>query len=312
MKLKNSLLKLVNKQRRTCVIFNFHDIVADDCPVRLDQLTVSTFRQQLRWIQQHFQVVRIDQLIELYQADAVTAPMAAISFDDGYRAHYSLVKPILDEFGLKAAFYVSSAHLEKDYYWHDMVETFCQVSSSDQLKQLRDALSHFNSYNPYSLVESIKYLPLVDRELVLKAMTDIAQPLIQNRLLMNSEEALALAAAGHLVGGHTLNHPILALESDESCRHEIHDDLLALEQLLKQKIISFAYPNGIPERDFNRKHQQILADYGVKFAVNTHKSVLTKPLDPLSIPRINLFGSSESLHCNYLLRMVLKSIFRVN
>lgn len=312
MKLKNSVLRFVNKQLRTCVIFNFHDIVVDGQHVRRDQLNVATFRQQLSWIQQHFTIVRIDSLVDQFQANTIAKPMAAITFDDGYRSHIDLVKPILDEFHIKAAFYVSSAHLTNDYYWHDLVETFCQHSSAEQQNALTAVLHSVTPKPCSSLIESIKYLSLADRDLVLSSINEFTKPLMQERLLMNSAEVLALAADGHLIGGHTLNHPILALESDETCFHEINDDLQALETLLKQKITSFAYPNGIPERDFSQKHQQILANYGVKYAVNTQKSILTKALTTLSIPRINLFGADESLHCNYLLRMIIKSILQTN
>lgn len=292
------------------MIFNFHDIVADGQHARTDQISVATFRQQLTWIQQHFTIVRIDTLIEQFHNNSIIKPMAAVTFDDGYRSHFSLVKPILDEFEIKAAFYVSSAHLTKNYYWHDLVETFCQHSSNQQQLSLRNVLKSLSAKQLPSLIESIKYLTLADRKLVLSEIEEFTKPFMKERLLMNSSEVLALAGEGHLIGGHTLNHPILALESDIICKQEISDDLLALEALLQQKITSFAYPNGIPNQDFNDSHQQTLASNGVKYAVNTHKSILTKPMNILSIPRINLFGSNESLHCNYLLRMIISSVFR--
>ena len=216
------------------MIFNFHDIVADGQHARTDQISVATFRQQLTWIQQHFTIVRIDTLIEQFHNNSITKPMAAVTFDDGYRSHFSLVKPILDEFEIKAAFYVSSAHLTKNYYWHDLVETFCQHSSNQQQLSLRNVLKSLSAKQLPSLIESIKYLTLADRKLVLSEIEEFTKPFMKERLLMNSSEVLALAGEGHLIGGHTLNHPILALESDIICKQEISDDLLALEALLQQ------------------------------------------------------------------------------
>lgn len=305
---KNSVLKLVNKQIRTCVVFNFHDIVDEDKPVRPDQLSLSTFRSQLCWIQKHFSIVRIDELIDHFQAGTVTKPTAALTFDDGYKSHFKLIKPILDEFQIKAAFYVSSAHLYNDYYWHDLVETFCQHSNASQQKMLEQEVASLASQSSKSLIESIKYLPLTKRAMVLSSIEESTKPLMTKELLMNSFEVLELSNEGHLIGGHTLNHPILALESEQTCVHEITDDLQALEKLLNRKITTFAYPNGIPNRDFNIRHQEILASYGVKYAVNTEKSVLNRTLNTLSIPRITLFGTNESLHCNYLLRIIVNSL----
>lgn len=294
------------------MIFNFHDIVADGLPVRSDQITVSTFRQQISWIQQHFKIVRIDTLIEKFQTEDLQEPLAAISFDDGYRSHYSIVKPILDELNIKAVFYISSAHLEHNYYWHDLVETFCQHSSVQQQLELSNLVCSLSPKSESSIIESIKYLTLADRAIALSLITEFTKPLMKNRLLMNSAEVLELAKNGHLVGGHTLNHPILSLETELTCTNEICNDLIALDNLLQHKVISFAYPNGIPGRDFNHTHQDILARYGIKYAVNTYKSILTKPLNLLSIPRVNLYGANDSFHCNYLLRMILKSFFTSN
>lgn len=311
MKIKNAFLKFLNKHLRTCVIFNFHDIVADGSPVRIDQISVATFRNQLNWIRQHFTILRIDEFVERFANDRVELPLAAITFDDGYLAHYSLIKPILDEFGIKAAFYVSSTHLQHEYYWHDIVETYCQTASTQQQAQLRLEFNFLQTSHTTSLIESIKYLSLAERQLVMSRIEESTKSLMSARVLMNANELMSLADGGHLIGGHTLNHPILALESEETCVHEICDDLRALEDLLKKKVITFAYPNGIPERDFTEIHQQILSNYGVQYAVTTEKSVLRKPLNRLSIPRVNLFSANDNLHCNYLLRVILKSVFRI-
>lgn len=310
MKIKNALLKFLNKRLRTCVIFNFHDIVADGLPVRDDQISIATFRNQLNWIRQHFTVLRIDQLIEQFANNAFEKPLAALTFDDGYLSHFTLIKPILDEFGIKAAFYVSSTHLRHNFYWHDVVETYCQLTTKQQQSSLRQEFDFLQHPPTKSLIESIKYLTLADRKLVLNRIEQFTKLQMSDRVLLNESELIALANAGHLIGGHTLNHPILALETADTCLTEICDDLQALEDILNKKIITFAYPNGIPERDFTEVHQQILSNCGVQYAVTTQKALLKKPLERLSIPRINLFGANDSLHCNYLLRVILNSVFQ--
>lgn len=308
MKIKNAFLKFLNKHLRTCVVFNFHDIVEDGQPIRPDQISVSTFRNQLTWISQQFTILRIDQLVEQFTDGRIEKPLAAITFDDGYLAHFRLIKPILDEFDIKAAFYVSSTHLQHPYYWHDIVETYCQTTSEQQQSRLRLEFKCLQQAKTTSLIESIKYLSLAERQLVMARIKESTENIMSERVLMNESELICLAQSGHLIGGHTLNHPILALESESTCHTEICDDLKALKSLLKSEVITFAYPNGIPERDFTDIHQRILASAGVRYAVTTQKSALTKPLNRLSIPRVNLFGTNESLHCNNLLRILLKSI----
>lgn len=309
MKFKNYILNLLIRRLQTCVIFNFHDIVSDARANGIDQVSEATFRQQLNWINEHFLITRIDGLLDTYKSRNHSKPMAAITFDDGYRSHFTIVKPILDELGIKATFYVSSNHLTKDFYWHDLIATFCNHAPEQKKKELNDLICSISKNSCESIIEKVKYLKLTERAYVLSSIERFTKPLIAKRLLMNVDEIRILSEEGHLIGGHTLNHPILSLETDETCEKEIRDDLNNLEVILSKKIETFAYPNGIPGQDYNKNHEIILSKSGIRFAVNTNKSILTNSLDNYSVPRISLFGSNDRLHCNYMLRMIVKSLF---
>ena len=47
----------------------------------------------------------------------------------------------------------------------------------------------------------------------------------------------------------------------------------------------FAYPNGVPERDFNDEHASIVRRVGYEAALTTRPGVSTASTDPFQMPR---------------------------
>ena len=70
-------------------------------------LTVDRFRGQLEYVQNHYQLVVAEQLLAALEdgGEALPPKAALLTFDDGYADHYANVLPVLQERGLKAAFF---------------------------------------------------------------------------------------------------------------------------------------------------------------------------------------------------------------
>ncbi len=62
--------------------------------------------------------------------------------------------------------------------------------------------------------------------------------------LMSDEEILHLHNMGHEIGGHSMNHADLCRLTLKDLKREMHYSKQALEQLLGEQVISFAYPYG--------------------------------------------------------------------
>jgi len=64
------------------------------------------------------------------------------------------------------------------------------------------------------------------------------------------------------IGAHTLKHPILRKESDETAAYEIQGSIKDLGAILNTEIKYFAYPNGVPDLDFGEREMDILKKSG--------------------------------------------------
>jgi peptidoglycan/xylan/chitin deacetylase (PgdA/CDA1 family) len=117
----------------------------------------------------------------------------------------------------------------------------------------------------------------------------------------------SLADRGFDMGGHTVNHPILKELSPDDAVSEIVGCSQWLETVTGTKPTSFAYPNGIPERDFDRTHEDMLSEGGFELAVSTEWSIATKKDRNFRIPRIGPWWRQGRSLESGLIRSYLKT-----
>ncbi|MDC3122146.1 polysaccharide deacetylase family protein [Prochlorococcus sp. AH-716-J21] len=61
---------------------------------------------------------------------------------------------------------------------------------------------------------------------------------------LSLDQILVMIKYGHIIGGHTLNHPNLALLNEDELFNEITLSANKLESILKSKLLFFAFPFG--------------------------------------------------------------------
>jgi peptidoglycan/xylan/chitin deacetylase (PgdA/CDA1 family) len=87
--------------------------------------------------------------------------------------------------------------------------------------------------------------------------------------MMNRMKVRALHASGMALGGHTVNHPILARLAPAAAQREIEAGKRELEALVQAPVRTFAYPNGRPGDDFTAEHVRFAREAGFEAAVTT-------------------------------------------
>ena len=107
------------RRRHPVRVFTFHR-VTDVCK---DGMTVGpqVFREQLRYLSRHHQIVPIERAIEMLRAGAgLTRPVAAITFDDGYVSVFDAARPAMAELALPGCCYLSTGLVGTDRrFQHD-------------------------------------------------------------------------------------------------------------------------------------------------------------------------------------------------
>jgi peptidoglycan/xylan/chitin deacetylase (PgdA/CDA1 family) len=103
--------------------------------------------------------------------------------------------------------------------------------------------------------------------------------------MMTEAQVRHLHSASMNVGAHTVRHPILKQLAPEEAESEIALSKSTLEALIDAPVRHLAYPNGVPDRDFDFRHAVIARRLGFDAAFTTAKGVARTGDDLYQLPR---------------------------
>ena len=272
-------------------ILTFHRLFHESEKILYDDYTDNEFDRVIDY------VFKFHKNSSLKNIDLSRNKMLFITFDDGYADNYNLVLPILMKHKIKATFFVASGYLDGGWMWNDGIEeavknTTKQYIDLTKLGYQRYVLNTDNEkiYCINDLLNKIKYLENQNRIDLAKRVLDYADVQEPTHLMMTSAQVRAMHHAGMEIGGHTVNHPILAKLDKKSARSEIFENKEYLESLIGEQIQSFAYPNGKSGKDYNFEHVSLVKQAGYKCAVSTDRGLVTKHSDYFQLPRLSIWG----------------------
>lgn len=265
------------------VVINFHTIDSYDW---LDSIFCFLTRS--------YNIVSLSELENFYYRDNRLKSFCHITFDDGDSSFYHIVYPLLKKHRFPVSLYVSPKIIrERVNYW------FQEIHNYNRNKLLSITERHINNIIPdkekIPLEEVLKALPLNSILAIIdQYQTETATPAKQP-INLTVDQLKELDASGLVtIGAHTMNHPILSNETVEECETEIRHSVEGLSNLLNKEVISFAYPNGVPNLDFGQREKNILKKNNIRIALSMENRPINKKGDPLSVPRIGIhYGGAE-------------------
>jgi peptidoglycan/xylan/chitin deacetylase (PgdA/CDA1 family) len=128
--------------------------------------------------------------------------------------------------------------------------------------------------------------------------------------MMSSIQVGELARAGMEIGGHTVRHPILACEDLATVEREITEGRARLRELSQTEVDTFAYPNGVPDKDYRSEHVDLLRRLRFRCAVTTSRGIARARLDPHQLPRFTP-GDREPWRWSLRLLAARRSVVQV-
>jgi peptidoglycan/xylan/chitin deacetylase (PgdA/CDA1 family) len=282
------------------LVINYHRIWArgqlssefDDGVFDVD---VDTFRLQMQWLRNSTRVLDEEGLLQL--VEGVEYPegelLSAVTFDDGYVDCYTLAKPVLDDLGIRALFFIPVRILQgRQLGWWD-IAAYILKKSVRQSVTLRGNVYPLASELSRSLKRILNIFKLEPAERTSHLLEEIAEacgveppsPGRQDVELMTWDQVRDLAASGHAVGSHAWSHrPLATLTPDEQAR-EICDARDALQTEVGRSITSFAYPVGGPSH-FNDTSVRLVREAGHRMAFSFNTGIAELPVtDPYRLPR---------------------------
>jgi peptidoglycan/xylan/chitin deacetylase (PgdA/CDA1 family) len=223
----------------------------------------------------------------------------AVCFDDCFLNNYTLGLDILDELGIKATFFQSTAMIdsvdllwEHRLYWHTR-----DAASSAEFRQVALEVLTTNSRVPplalHGLVEFLREdVPFETCERVL-ATADASlatrgeMEKMARQIYPNSDHLRQARSRGHVIGSHGHHHYKRANISAAMFEHELVQSRSRLEQVLGERPACFSYPfdSYVPtDADICRKYYS--------GAATVAKRAIERDADRMWLPRFTWPGVS--------------------
>ena len=206
-------------------------------------ITLSAFERQLDFLERHYRVVP---LVDLLQRRDAAAGCVALTFDDGYADNLWHAAPALSARGMCATLFATVDFLNTEGgLWWERLARWMEAKGPETFHLDDKSFVFDGSYkNQYRRVRDwLSELPEARRSSLLRDA-----PVHPDDRFLTTNELRSWFAQGMSVGAHTLSHPRLAELGRTEQRREL--DKKPLETVLDQPVEMLAYPFGGRD-DFN-------------------------------------------------------------
>lgn len=291
----------------------FHRVLRGPDPLRPGEPDTRAFEAQMHWVSRWFNVLPLGDAVQgLSTGDLPERPLA-ITFDDGYADNCTLALPILRRLGLHATFFIASGFLNGGRMWNDTIIEAIRAHQAPALDLNQLALGKHITATVEDkqrcigdLLGALKYRGPEERTGLANGIARIVGRSPPEDLMMTSQQVAELHRNGMTIGAHTVSHPILLGVPTIQARSEIVTNKNDLERIIGSPITLFAYPNGIPNRDYGLEHVKMVKELGFDGAVSTAWGASRAGSDVFQIPR---FTPWDRPSWKYGLRL-LQNLFR--
>lgn len=303
----------LSRLRNRLSILMYHRVLAQPDPLFPDEIDARRFGQQLGFLKQSFNIISLSEAVHRLRDNSLPPRAACITFDDGYADNAEIALPILQRNGVPATVFVATGFLNGGRMWNDTVIELVRRAPPrldlDQLGLGRFTLDGMAGRRQAigALLGALKYLPIAERQAKVDAMCALTGLALPGNLMMTSDQVRQLQRAGIEIGGHTVNHPIIARMDAAAARKEIADGKAALEDMTGAPVRLFAYPNGKPGRDYLAEHVSIVKDLGFEAAVSTSWGAASSGSDLFQLPRFTPWDRGQMGFTARMMRNLARS-----
>lgn len=273
----------------------FHRVVLQPDELFPAEVDARRFDRICTWLREWFNVLPLEEAVQLLKDGELPARALSITFDDGYADNHDIALPILARHGLSATFFVATGFLNGGRMWNDTVVESIRRTTLKFLPLESLGLTGIEKLNLTStaqrtqaivrLLGAIKYLVPAKRDILVSTIARLSQAHLPDNLMMTAGQVRGLHAAGMTIGGHTVSHPILASLDETQALAEILQGQQHLEEILQTRVSLFAYPNGRPMQDYTARDAALVRRAGFDAAVSTAWGAARSDVDPFQLPR---------------------------
>ena len=296
------------------VIFVFHDL--SDPSARHHSPIYSTppsiFERQMAWLARRFELVSLDEIIDP-ERRSDGRPLAAVTFDDGFRSVLEIGHPILRDLGIPYTIFLIRNAVEQGQMWITGLTVNRDRVDLEAIRRYCDASVDEASFRADPVGALVNHPKDADRlhevlqHEVLKGLD------LDDGVFLSRSDVEALAAEGVGFGNHSTNHSNLGLCSDSVVSREISEGHAGLYEWLGRPPRYFAPPYG-KARHFDQRSIARCRELGYRaFLSNRPRFFGVSALQPrqgvVVLPRVALIDQIGR-DLVYLLNLAFLRTFR--
>lgn len=298
---------------RLSILF-YHRVLAKPDPLMPDVIDAAGFDRHMRALSKVFNVLPLEEATDRLYNGTITPLTLSITFDDGYLDNLEVAVPILQRHKMHATFYLTTGFMNGTLMYNDVViEAVRRMPAGDVdlnwlglgVVAIADTASRMALAG--SLIKAVKYLEATMRNAACVRLAAMCGESLPDNLMMNADHVARLGKSGMAIGGHTVDHPILAKISDDEAWKQILQNRDDLTAITGERPRLFAYPNGKPGNDYEARHIHMVAQAGYTSAVSTGWGAVTPTVDRFQMPRLSPWDRSETMFIARVLKMARAS-----
>ena len=275
-------MRIPNPLRTINLVLNFHSIPSSDW-----------FRNSLYTIEKIYKFISIKEIESYFYNDTNFNNCCHICFDDGDQSVYKHAFPVLQEMNIPATLFVSPKIIcDESNYWFQELSYIQNYLGDTIVKERICEIFHcqYEQIKTYTTLNLFRCMKLKEIFQVINTIKKEYEIIINKKYNLTKDQLLELNDSNLITfGAHTMNHPILANETNNDSEKEIHESIEKLSELLETDIKYFAYPNGKTELDFTKREQKMLYENKIKLGLSTDAGFFNKDTNPFVIPRSGYF-----------------------
>lgn len=267
-------------------------------------ITAERFNRQMAWLKTNAHPMSLREMTDRLQRREKLPPRSiAVTFDDTFLNNRTVALPILQRHHVPATYFVTTGFIgRKRLFWTDKVEYCLNTTIKDAITfalsgQVERAWPLATSQQRIQAVIEIKgamklMSPHVrDEHLATLAAvcgvsdSDFDQADIPNYQMMDWDDVQALDCGLCDVGGHSVNHEILAYLPPDRLEEETKGCVQSLQDGLGHGVDLFSYPEG-QGHHYNDSVIASLKQAGVTISPSAIRGTNAPGADPFHLRRI--------------------------
>ena len=313
------------KSEVTVVMYHYVRDLKNSRYPNIKGLDIEKFKKQIKFFKENYNFIRMEDLIEYYKSPnekRLPEKSILLTFDDGYKDHYTYVLPVLLENDIQGSFYISTKCFQDKKVLdvnkiHFILES-CIGEEEKVLSEIKEyletnkdsriSLSYDDYFQEYAVASRFDkkevifikrmlqvalpedYREKIVEQLFKKYVCSIENKIISERafweeLYLTPEQIRAMEKLGMHIGFHSHNHVWLDSLKKEEQEFQIKSSINYFKEIgIDTKKMTISYPYG----GYNEETIELMKKYNIPLGFTTEvEKIDLEKSDYLRLPRMD-------------------------